>query len=133
MLENFLLILFESQPHHFLNQVTNPMKTETLSPLTRDEQKLIDIIRRLPTGCVSQRIEFAKFLDFKRTYGNDENVVNHGAELREEGKKDPWDTLLTQPAAKSRLRELAQEALAEEMNGHTTEIIVTKDGRQAPA
>ncbi len=109
------------------------MNTEILSPLTRDEQKLIDIIRCLPTECVSQLIEFAKFLNFKRTYGNDENEVGRIVEPQEEGKEDLWDNLLTQPAAKNRLRELAQEALADERNGRTTEIIVTKDGRLAPA
>jgi len=49
------------------------------------------------------------------------------------GEDDPWEKLLTQPVAKKRLRELAQEALADEMNGRTTEITVTKDGRLTPA
>jgi len=49
------------------------------------------------------------------------------------GEDDPWEKLLTQPVANKRLRELAQEALADEMNGRTTEITVTKDGRLAPA
>lgn len=76
------------------------MNTETFSPLTRDEQKLIDIIRHLPTECVFQLIEFAKFLDFKRTYGNEVGCI---VEPQEEGKEDLWNNLLTQPAAKNRL------------------------------
>lgn len=119
------------QLHEYKAGLDNDMKTETLLPVTSDEQQFLMMIRRLPTASVLQLIEFARFLEFKIQCQNQVTEPDNRVNLQEQN--DPWDNLLAQPKAKRRLRELAQEALVEERNGHTTEIKVTPDGRLAPA
>lgn len=108
------------------------MNTETLSPLTHEEQRLIGMIRGLPTESIFQLIDFAKFLEFK--WLSQRNLKEMDKHLDSAGTSDyHWDNLLAPPSAKRRLRELAQEALTEELEGHTTEIMITSDGRLTPA
>lgn len=47
--------------------------------------------------------------------------------------EEKWEGILAQPEAKSLMRQMAREALAEYRAGRTTEIVVTEDGRLAPA
>lgn len=51
------------------------METQTVSKPVTDEQKLIEIIRRLPPERVFQVIDFAQFLEFQTTR-TDEGVLD---------------------------------------------------------
>jgi hypothetical protein len=104
------------------------------------EQKLIEVVRRLPPERVSQVIDFAQFLEFQTTnaYGDDlpdvdESEEETGAEEETRASEEKWDELFAKPEAKRVMREMAREALEDYRAGRTTDITITEDGRLAPA
>ncbi len=80
----------------------------------RYEQLVPAIMRRLPSHRLVELVDFAQFLDIQSAQ-QQENL----AEMTTE---DAWDHVLTKPAAKRLLREMAAEAREDDQAGRTTEI-----------
>ncbi len=103
-----------------------------------------------------QQLSEPELLDFQTWYRafeaahwhDSENAIHHPSEAvwdegthedeleKEETSRaadEQWEAILAQPEARSLMRQMAREALAEYRAGRTTEIVVTEDGRLAPA
>jgi len=107
------------------------METQMTFPVTY-EQKLVDIIRRLPPERVSEVIDFAQFLEFQtiRTF---EGLPDEGASEKEiSAENAQWDALLATDESQHLLEKMADEALAEIQAGHARPLVFTKDGEIAP-
>ena len=93
---------------------------ETPIPVTTREEKLIRIVRRLPSERIAQIIDFAEFLEFQT--GEFETTENDAH----------WDELLASDKSQLLLERMADEALAEIEAGHATPMIFTPEGEIAP-
>ena len=96
------------------------MKDTLALKIDEYEDKLVDIVRRLPPERVVQLVDFARFLEAE----SEEDI---------EATQAQWDDLLAKPEAKRKLRDMAREALDDYHAGQATDIKVTEDGRLAPA
>lgn len=94
------------------------------------EKTIIAIMRRLPSERLPYLVEFARFLEFQAKHPPSSLQPT---ELEQSDRDAQWEALLAQPQAKSRLREMAQDAREEYTSGNTTEIGVTDDGYLKPA
>ena len=94
------------------------------------EKTIIAIMRRLPSERLPYLVEFARFLEFQTKH-----PLAEPQPLEPEPSQGDtqWEALLAQTQAKSRLREMAQDAREEYTSGNTTEIGVTDDGYLKPA
>ena len=98
------------------------METERTFRTDEYEDRLVDIVRRLPPERVLQLVDFARFLE--------EQIVESEEEIR--ANQEKWDELLARPEAKRVMREMAREAVEDYHAGRTTDIKITSDGRPAP-
>lgn len=89
------------------------------------EQKLVKIVRRLPLERISQVIDFAQFLEFQMTAGDD---------LPDEDEEEiaVWETLLDTDKSQRLLEKMADEALTDIQAGHAGPVAYTEDGEIAP-
>jgi hypothetical protein len=120
------------------------METLTAMELNTHEQTVVKIMRVLPPERAAQIVEFARFLKWEVAQkGNGDTLVEETAEDLADDELDEsaaeeeiladearWDQQFA--ASPEKLRRLAAEALTEIRAGHTTEIIMTDDGRLAP-
>jgi len=112
------------------------IETQTTSELAPYELTLMEIVRKLPSDRVVQLIDFAHFLELQTQKSETDNGPHEKVKTVDEvidGGQDKWDELLARPDAKSMMRKMAGEALAEYRAGQTTDIRITEDGRLAPA
>ena len=100
-----------------------------MKPITH-EQKLLEIIRRLPTERVSEVVDFAQFLERQSTKENalDEDMSEE--EISAENAR--WDTLIATDESQRLLEKMADEALAEIKAGRARPLNFTKDDEIAP-
>lgn len=83
-----------------------------------------------------QLLDFARFLDLQTIpAGRTEDELGLAEDRRADisAGAEEWDALFIQPDAREAMRTMAREALSEYHAGRTTEIVVTDDGRLAPA
>ncbi len=92
------------------------------------EHRLISIIKRLPPHCVSQVINFAKFLEFE-IIRNRNDILTDETEEEIAESNARWDALLATDESQRLLEKMADEALAEIQAGRTRPIAFTDDGR----
>ncbi len=106
------------------------METPTVSKLVTHEQKLIEIIRRLPPERVSEVVDFAQFLEFQTTKEDvlDEDVSEE--EISVENAR--WDALLATDESQRLLEEMADQTLAEIRAGRARPMVFTEDGEIVP-
>lgn len=97
------------------------------------EQKLVEIVRRLPPERVAQVIDFARFLESQTRKSNGGDLLDE-----EEGHEEiavenaRWDALLATNESQRLLEKLADEALADIQAGRARPIVFTDDGEIAP-
>jgi hypothetical protein len=109
------------------------MKTQT-SPRTRtDEQTLLHIVRTLPPERVSQVVDFARFLQAQTARPRDEDWLAEEDEAAVRASEERWDQLFARPEAQQAMVAMAREAREDFRAGRTTDILITEDGRLAPA
>ena len=97
------------------------------------EQRLLEIVRKLPSERISQVIDFAQFLESQGTKTYDEDLLDEGES--EEGiavENARWDALLATDESQRLLEEMADEALADIQAGHVRPMVFTEDGEIAP-
>jgi hypothetical protein len=104
----------------------------TVAP-TASEQKLVEIVRRLPPERVAQVIDFARFLESQTDQTSDQDQLDEGEsqELMAEGDAR-WDALLATDESQRLLEKLADEALADIQAGRARPMVFTEDGEIAP-
>jgi hypothetical protein len=106
------------------------METQTVSKPAANEQKLVEIIRRLPPERVSEVVDFAQSLEFQSARkGVQEEEVSE-EEISAENAR--WDALLATNESQRLLEKMADEALAEMQAGRARPMVFTEDGEIAP-
>lgn len=103
----------------------------TISQTTSYEQQLFSVIKRLPPHCVSQVIDFAKFLEFQ-LIGNKNDSLTDETEEEITEHDTRWDELLATDESQRLLEKMADEALADIHAGRARPIAFTDDGRICP-
>jgi hypothetical protein len=97
------------------------------------EQKLIRVIRRLPTERLSQLVDFAEFLEFQMTRIEGDELGDEEKSPEEIGVDNArWDALLATDASQRMLEKMADNALAEIEAGHAKPMAFTEDGQLIP-
>ena len=106
------------------------METQTVSKSVTNEQKLVEIIRRLPPERVIEVVDFAQFLEFQTTKDGvlDEDV----SEEQISAENARWDALLALDESQRLLEKMADEALAEIQARRARPMVFTEDGEIAP-
>jgi phosphotransacetylase len=89
------------------------------------EQTLMRIVRKLPLERVAEIIDFAQFIQ-SRTSAEVLGEEETPEEIR--ASEEKWDRLFARPESQHVLREMAQEALQDEVAGLTTEMIFDEQG-----
>ncbi|CAN2040558.1 DUF2281 domain-containing protein [Candidatus Magnetomoraceae bacterium gMMP-15] len=90
------------------------------------EQKLIGIIRKLPSDCILQIIDFARFLEFQLTT----HLINHDESEEDIVKEnDQWDKLLATDESQKLLEKMADEAMAQINAKNARPMLLTKEGK----
>jgi hypothetical protein len=106
------------------------METQTVSKPAAIEQKLVEIIRRLPPERVSEVVDFAQFIEFQAARkGVPEEEVSE-EEISAENAR--WDALLATDESQRLLEKMADEALAEMQAGRARPMVFTEEGEIAP-
>jgi len=109
------------------------MEMQTTSQIKEYEQRLLEIVRRLPRERVSQVIDFAHFLEFQITKTYDDALLDEGES--EEGiavENAQWDALLATDESQRLLEKMADEALADIQAGCAKPMVFTEEGEIAP-
>jgi hypothetical protein len=96
--------------------------------LRASEQKLVEIVRKLPPEGLAEVIDFAQFLE-SRMRQADQSLDESAAPDTEENAR--WDTLLATDESQRLLERLADEAVADIQAGHAKPIVFTEDGEIA--
>ena len=112
------------------------MRIQTAFQSSVYERTVIDIMRKLPFECILQLVDFAHSLEFKVIQKGDDDCLDEKESEIEEGicdSEEKWDELFAKPEAKQIMCDMAHEALEDYRARLTTDIVVTKDGRLAPA
>ena len=89
------------------------------------EKALLQIVRRLPPGRVSEVLDFAQFLEFQTAKAGEEDT-----ECMEDDAR--WDALLATEESQRLLEKLADEALAEIEAGQGRPMAFAEDGEILP-
>jgi hypothetical protein len=106
------------------------MATEAISKPATKEEKLAEIIRRLPPGRVAEVVDFAQFLELRTAQ---EEVREESARAEASATDEArWDMLLATNESQRCLEKMADEALAEIQAGRARPIVFTQDGEIAP-
>ena len=93
------------------------------------ERALIQIVRALPPGRVSQIVDFARFIQSQTTHPQDTDTLDDEEgedEIRVSEQK--WDELLARPESQRLMLDMAREALAEDDADLTMEMAFDEDG-----
>jgi hypothetical protein len=104
------------------------MEMQTALQPRSHEQRLISIVRKLPTGRLSQVIDFARFIEWQVSVCDD--LLDDSEESEEEirASEEKWDRLFAKPEAQRLMMEMAREALVEHDAGLTVEMVFDEDG-----
>ncbi len=92
------------------------------------EQKLVEIVRRLPPEGLVEVIDFAQFLESRIRKTDDDLGESQEASTEENAR---WDMLLATDDSQRLLERLADEAIADIQAGCAKPIVFTKDGEIA--
>ncbi len=106
------------------------MEIPTISKPVANEQKLVEIIRRLPPERVSEVIDFAQFLEFLT--GQESMLDKEMSEEQISAENERWDALLATEESQRLLEKMADEALAEIQAGRARPMAFTEDGEITP-
>lgn len=102
-------------------------------PLSTAEEKLIEIVRRLPPQHVSEVLDFAEFLERRGLRQDSEELLDADETEDDIAAADArWDALLASDESQRLLEKLADEALAQINAGHAKPIAFTDKGELAP-
>ncbi|NCO90469.1 MAG: hypothetical protein COZ06_15800 [Armatimonadetes bacterium CG_4_10_14_3_um_filter_66_18] len=97
---------------------------------TEHENRLLGIVRRLPTECVSEVIDFAHLIALReRTTPGDAREHDDSGDTDHDVR---WEALLAREDSQDLLESMADEALAEIEAGRTTTVVVTDGGELGP-
>lgn len=109
------------------------MNAKTAVRPSSDEQKLLQIVRRLPPERMFEVINFAEFLESRMTKIEEDDSLYEG-ETEEEIAADNalWDALFASEESQRLLEKMADEALAAIEAGQARPMIFTEDGEIAP-
>ncbi len=109
------------------------MRRQTSVQPTASEQKLVEIVRRLPPERVAQVIDFAQFLESQMRKAHADDLPDEGESPEAIAVENTrWDTLLATDESQRFLEKLADEALADIQAGRARPIVFTEDGEIAP-
>ncbi|MBS1250106.1 MAG: hypothetical protein MAG431_01696 [Chloroflexi bacterium] len=105
------------------------MTEHTGKLLSKDEDKIIAIIHRLPPESKAQILSFARFLAFEEYQASEHDFLEEEADLGGAPTESDayWDDLLTSEEGQLALEKLADEALAEIQAGKANPIILTEN------
>lgn len=104
------------------------------NPATKsDEQRLLEVVRRLTPDRVAQVLDFAEFLASRNKQPNGRAVLDTEVSTENAPTGDArWDALLASDESQRLLERMADEAEAQIAAGQAQDMIFTKDGEIAP-
>ena len=80
-------------------------------------------------------LDYARFLEFQTTRHYQDWLDEEESETEEEilASEQKWDELFARPESRRLLQAMAAEAREDYLAGRTTDVVITDDGRLAPA
>ncbi len=109
------------------------MEQQTVLHASAYEQKLVEILRRLPPERVSELVDFAEFLELRVSESEQDGLLDENGREEEVASDDArWDALFASDESERLLEKMAAEALAELQAGRAGPIVLTEDGEIAP-
>lgn len=97
------------------------------------EQRLLEVVRKLPPDRVAQVLDFAEFLARRNKQPNGSTVLDTEARTAEVTTGDArWEALLASDESQRLLERMADEAEAQIAAGQVQGMVFTEDGEIAP-
>lgn len=102
--------------------------------ITKNERKIITIMRHLSSERKAQMLAFARYLAFETFHTADLNFLDDETSLENTWTEADarWEELLDSEEGQQVLQNLADEALAEMHAGKAKRMVFTEEGRIAP-
>jgi hypothetical protein len=98
------------------------------------EQKLIQVVRKLPPERAFEVLDFARFLEFQISHNRDDEPMDEDASEEDIAAENArWDALLATDESQRLLEKIADDAWAAIQAGQSKPMVFTEDGDIVPA